>query len=44
MRLAALALLWTLTYRNAWGQIFPTENLLVLHVIARRAYRRLRSR
>jgi hypothetical protein len=32
--LAALALLWTLTYRNAWGQIFHTENLLVLHVIA----------
>jgi hypothetical protein len=31
--LAALALLWTLTYRNAWGQIFHTENLLVLHVI-----------
>jgi len=32
--LAALALLWTLTYRNAWGQIFHTENLLVLHMIA----------
>lgn len=32
--LAALALLWMLTYRNAWGQIFHTENLLVLHVIA----------
>ncbi len=32
--LAALALLWTITYRNAWGQIFHTENLLVLHVIA----------
>jgi len=32
--LAALALLWTLTYRNAWGQVFHTENLLVLHVIA----------
>src|SRR5262249_22534976 len=32
--LAALALLWTLTYRNSWGQIFHTENLLVLHVIA----------
>jgi hypothetical protein len=32
--LAALALLWTLTYRNCWGQIFHTENLLVLHVIA----------
>jgi hypothetical protein len=32
--LAALALLWTLTYRNSWGQIFHTENLLVLHMIA----------
>lgn len=32
--LAALALVWTLTYRNSWGQIFHTENLLVLHVIA----------
>lgn len=32
--LAALALLWTLTYRNAWGMVFHTENLLVLHVIA----------
>ncbi len=32
--LAALALAWTLTYRNAWGQIFHTENLLVLHVVA----------
>jgi hypothetical protein len=31
--LAALALLWTLSYRNAWGQIFHTEDLLVLHVI-----------
>ena len=32
--LAAIALLWTLTYRNAWGQVFHTENLLVLHMIA----------
>jgi hypothetical protein len=32
--LAALALLWTLSYRNAWGQPFHTENLLVLHVLA----------
>ncbi|HEU0030021.1 MAG TPA: hypothetical protein VFQ53_05270 [Kofleriaceae bacterium] len=32
--LAAAALLWTLTYRNAWGMPFHTENLLVLHVIA----------
>jgi hypothetical protein len=32
--LAAAALLWTLTYRNCWGQVFHTENLMVLHVIA----------
>lgn len=32
--LAAAALLWTITYRNCWGQVFHTENLLVLHVIA----------
>ncbi|CAN5642515.1 hypothetical protein BH11MYX1_BH11MYX1_40890 [soil metagenome] len=32
--LAAAAVLWTLTYRNAWGQVFHVENLLVLHVIA----------
>jgi hypothetical protein len=32
--LAALALLWTMTYRNAWGQVFHTENLVVLHVLA----------
>lgn len=31
--MAAIALLLTLTYRNAWGQVFHTENLLVLHVI-----------
>ena len=31
--LAAVGLLWTLTYRSSWGQIFHTENLLVLHVI-----------
>ena len=31
--LAALLLLWTLTYRNCWGMIFHTENLLVLHVL-----------
>ncbi len=30
---AAVGLLWTLTYRNSWGMIFHTENLLVLHVI-----------
>lgn len=31
--LFALLLLWVLTYRNSWGQIFHTENLLVLHVL-----------
>jgi hypothetical protein len=31
--LAALCLLWTITYRNCWGMIFHTENLLVLHVL-----------
>jgi hypothetical protein len=30
--LAAVALLWTLTYRNSWGMVFHTENLLILHV------------
>ncbi|HUF53547.1 MAG TPA: HTTM domain-containing protein [Dehalococcoidia bacterium] len=29
----ALLLLWTLTYRNSWGQVFHTENILVLHVL-----------
>lgn len=28
----ALLLLWTLSYRNSWGMVFHTENLLVLHV------------
>ncbi len=32
--IAALGLLWTLSYRNAWGMVFHTENLLVLHVLA----------
>lgn len=32
--LAALGLLWVLSYRNSWGMIFHTENLLVLHVLA----------
>jgi hypothetical protein len=32
--LAALFLLWTITYRNCWGMPFHTENLMVLHVIA----------
>lgn len=26
-------LLWVLSYRNAWGMVFHTENLMVLHVI-----------
>jgi hypothetical protein len=29
----ALLLLWVITYRNSWGQVFHTENLLVLHVL-----------
>lgn len=32
--LAALGLLWALTYRNSFGMIFHTENLLVIHVLA----------
>jgi len=32
--LAAIGLLWTLSYRNSWGMVFHTENLLVLHVVA----------
>src|SRR5262245_31864989 len=32
--LAALGLLWSLSYRNSWGMVFHTENLVVLHVIA----------
>jgi hypothetical protein len=28
----ALALLLTISYRNSWGMIFHTENLMVLHV------------
>jgi hypothetical protein len=32
--LAALGLLWTITYRNCFGMLFHTENLMVLHVIA----------
>jgi hypothetical protein len=31
--IAALGLLWTLSYRNSWGMVFHTENLLVMHVI-----------
>jgi hypothetical protein len=29
----ALLLLWVTTYRNSWGQVFHTENLMVLHVV-----------
>jgi hypothetical protein len=32
--LAALGLLWSLSYRNSWGMVFHTENLVALHVIA----------
>ena len=32
--IAAVALTFTLCYRNSWGMPFHTENLLVLHVIA----------
>ena len=32
--LAALGLVITFSYRSAWGQVFHTENLLVLHVVA----------
>ncbi len=32
--IAAVALTFTLGYRNSWGMPFHTENLLVLHVIA----------
>lgn len=31
--LFAVLLLWVMTYRNSFGQVFHTENLLVLHVI-----------
>jgi hypothetical protein len=29
----AILLLFLLTYRNSWGQVFHSENLLVLHVL-----------
>jgi hypothetical protein len=29
----ALLLLWVTSYRNSWGMIFHTDNLLVLHVL-----------
>lgn len=31
---AALGLLFVTTYRNSWGMVFHTENLIVLHVAA----------
>ncbi len=31
--LFAILLLWVLSYRNSWGQIYHTENLLVLQAI-----------
>ena len=31
--LFAVMLLWVLSYRNSWGMVFHTENLLVLHVL-----------
>lgn len=31
--LFAVLLLWTISYRNSFGMIFHTENLLVLHVL-----------
>ncbi len=31
--LAALALLCTTTYGNSWGQVFHTENLMMLHIV-----------
>jgi hypothetical protein len=32
--LAALAVLWVTSYRNSWGMVFHTDNLLVLHMLA----------
>lgn len=31
--LFAFALLWLLSFRNSWGMVFHTENLMVLHVV-----------
>jgi hypothetical protein len=31
--LFALLLLWVTTYRNSWGMVFHTENLMVVHVL-----------
>ena len=30
--LAALGMLWVTAYRNSWGMVFHTENLLVIHL------------
>ncbi len=30
----AALLLWVTTYRNSWGMVFHTENLMVMHVLA----------
>ncbi|MCX5746466.1 MAG: hypothetical protein NT062_28650, partial [Proteobacteria bacterium] len=32
--LAALGFLWITSYRNSWGMVFHTENLVALHLIA----------
>lgn len=32
--LGALAVLWVTSYRNSWGMVFHTDNLLVLHMLA----------
>jgi len=32
--MAALSLLWVTSYRNSWGMVFHTDNLLVLHMLA----------
>lgn len=31
--LFAVVLLWVTSYRNSWGMVFHTENLMVLHVL-----------
>ncbi|MEZ4452427.1 MAG: hypothetical protein R3B09_23380 [Nannocystaceae bacterium] len=31
--LFAAGLLWVTTYRNSWGMVFHTENLMVIHVL-----------
>jgi hypothetical protein len=31
--LFAVLLLWVTSYRNSWGMVFHTENLMVLHVM-----------